>query len=160
MDLTSFQSLTANLSEQLTQTTTALLTSLGDGPDVPIHPYDRLKAEHFPSDHKFPTIDDIEHPEDFDHQEAIDAIKAISEERQKRHEHHHNHLHVHHEHEHVGNSFAEFKDGQFVLNKDQLKSYIELHEIIRSIPVSMLTAENSVAITKKLVTHYIKTFSQ
>ena len=159
MDLTSFQSLTANLSQQLTQTTNAFLSSLGDGPDVPVHPYDRLKAQHFPSDHKFLTIDDIEHPEDFDHKTAIEAIKKISEERQKRHEHHHRLLHEHHKHEHIGNSFAEFKDGKFVLNKEHLKGYIELHEIIRSIPISMLTAENSVAITKKLVTHYIKTFS-
>jgi hypothetical protein len=57
-------------------------------------------------------------------------------------------------HPHLGNAFAVLSGDEFVVDKEKLKSFIEFHEIVRSIPVESITRENSLELAHKLLSHY------
>jgi hypothetical protein len=157
MDETSLQELSSALISQLNVTAAELLSALEGLSSVPIHPYDRLKYDYFDTDHQFKTINDIETPESFCIHTCIATLTGAHEQQQQQFATHYDYLDKFEEHSNLGHAFATItEDGQFVVDKERTKNFIEFHEIVRTIPIDSITQENSLEIAHKLLNHYTK----
>jgi len=149
MDETNLQSQSEDLLNKLNNITSTLLPSLTGDP----HPNNSLKNQYFDEGHVFPTIHDLETPEDFCPHACIKALSEIREQQEIVNEQHLEHLETNCEH--LGNAFATHDGEQFNVNHDKVKKYIEFHEIVNSIPVEYISKANTKVIGQKLLTHFI-----
>jgi len=157
MDETFLQELSSVLISKLNVTASELLSALGDLSATPVHPYEKLKFDHFDTDYKFKTINDIETPENFCINTCIATLTSANEQQQLQHADHCNHLDMLDDCCNVGHAFATLnKDGEFIVDQERTKNFIEFHEIVRTIPIDSITRENSLEIAHKLLSHYTK----
>jgi len=154
MDVSTVQSLSSTIIEKLGITNTMFLSAVDSLSSVPIHPYDRLVHEHFGPDYIFPTIDDIPMPMDFCIRTTISKLTSINAKQKEIHDTHYAEMENLHDHTHIGNAFATLQDGTFVVDNDQVKKYIEFHEIVKSIPVERINSFEAPLIAQKLLHHY------
>jgi len=126
---------------------------------MPAHPYEQLKYQYFDSDYQFPTIHDVELPEDFCIKACTQSLSSIHEDMKYTHLDHFDYLHECHLHPNLGHGFAVLSGDQFVVDHNKAKKYIEFHEISNSVPVETLTPENSVEIAHKLIHAYTQIYS-
>jgi hypothetical protein len=125
---------------------------------APIHPYDRLIHEHFGPDHKFPTIDDLPMPFDFSIHTTISKLTSINAKQKDVHDTHYAEMFNLYDHTHIGNAFASLSGNTFAVNTDQVKKYIEFHEVVRSIPAERINSIEAPIIAQKLLHHYTNIF--
>jgi len=125
---------------------------------APVHPYDRLIHEHFGPDHKFPTIDDLSMPFDFSIRTTISKLTSINAKQKDIHDTHYAEMINLHDHTHIGNAFASLSGDTFTVNTDQIKKYIEFHEVVRSIPAERINSIEAPIIAQKLLHHYTNIF--
>jgi hypothetical protein len=154
MDETLLQELSSVIIEKLNLTTFEFLSAFNSLSGTPIHPYDQLKYEHFDTDYQFKTIDDLEIPSDFCIHACTAALTSICQQQHEQHIDHFDRIDDMDNHPHLGNAFAVLSGDEFVVDKEKLKSFIEFHEIVRSIPVESITRENSLELAHKLLSHY------
>jgi hypothetical protein len=158
MDVSTIQSLSGTLIEKLGITNTTFLSAIDSLSSVPIHPYERLIHEHFGPNYKFPTIDDILMPMDFCIRTTISKLTSINAKQQEVHDTHYAEMENLHDHAYIGHAFATLSGDTFVVNNDQVKRFIEFHEIVRSIPTERINSFEAPLIAQKLLHHYTTIF--
>jgi hypothetical protein len=157
MDETFLQELSSALISKLNVTASELLSALGDLSATPVHPYERLKYDYFDTDYQFKTINDIESPKNFCIHTCIATLTSANEQQQLQHAEHYKHLDKLDDCCNIGHAFATHtENGQFVVDEERTKNFIEFHEIVRTIPIESITQENSLEIAHKLLSHYTK----
>lgn len=159
MDVSTIQSLSSDIIDELGITSTTFLSALDSLSGVPIHPYDRLVFEHFGPDYKFPTIDDIPMPDNFCIHTCICKLTSINAQQKELHDTHYAQMDNIHDHPHIGNAFVTLSGDTFSVNTDQVKKYIEFHEIVKSVPVDKINTIESAVIAQKLLHQYTNIFS-
>jgi len=155
MNLTTLQELSSTLIQRLNVTSTELLSALNGIEDIPAHPYEKLKYEHFDTDYKFKTIDDLDVPCSFCTTAATQSLTAISAQHETLHQTHIENLNQYETLENLGNGFAVLSGDKMVVDTSRLKNYIEFHEIVRSIPIDSINVTNCNEIMQKLINRYI-----
>jgi len=159
MDVPTIQALSGVIIDELGITSTTFLSAVDSLSGAPVHPYDRLVFEHFGTDYKFPTIDDIPMPMDFCIHTTISKLTSINAQQKDLHDTHYTEMDNFYDHPHIGNAFATLSGDTFVINTDQLKKYIEFHEIVKSVPVERINSFEAPLITQKLLHHYTNIFN-
>jgi hypothetical protein len=154
MDVSTIQSLSGALIQKLGITNTMFLSAVDSLSAIPLHPYDRLVHEHFGPGYTFPTIDDIQMPLDFCIHTTISKLTSINTKQKELHDAHYTEMECLHDHTHIGNAFATLSGDTFVVNNEQVKKYIEFHEIVKSIPVERINSIEAPIIAQKLLHHY------
>lgn len=114
---------------------------------APSHPYERLKWQLFGEDYKFPTINDIEIPEDFDPVTYAKQLSSCSQQT-------------------YNAAFSGFQglsaDSAFNIPEcttplTTTKHSIQFMEIVRSLTVQDIQ-NNPVEIARKLASYYVKNY--
>ena len=125
---------------------------------TPNNPYDALKAQLFPSDYKFLTIDDIQVPEDITVQQIISCI----EEQEKAYKEKLIETQINpdkytiHETDNYLSIHAECSgENCFVVTEEKQKNYIENLELINSTDIDSVNKNNCHDIIKKLGYFYM-----
>ena len=158
MDVSTIQSLSGALIDKLGITNTMFLSAVDSLSSVPLHPYDRLVHEHFGPNPEFLTIDDISLPLNFCIHTTIGKLTSINARQKELHDTHYAEMENLHDHVHIGNTFATLSGDTFVVDNDQVKKYIEFHEIVKSIPVDRINSFEAPLIAQKLLHHYTNIF--
>lgn len=125
---------------------------------TPINPYQALKAQLFPPDYKFPTIDDVEVPEWVTLDGMISKIQEIETTYQKNLIETQVNADKYAVHEPDGylSILAECSgDNCFVVTEEKQKNYIEYLELINSTDIDSVNQDNCREIAKKLGYFYI-----
>lgn len=141
------------LSAVMLDMTTALTSALEQLSSIPQHPYHATKEILFGKDYKFPTIEDVEVPEQITTEGMIAKLAQIEENYQTtlidtivNPEEYNiqtpsNHLSI----------LAELSgDNTYVVTEDKYKNYIEFLELTQSIDINSVTPENSIEMIRKL----------
>jgi hypothetical protein len=134
--------------EQITQ----LDSFIDNLPSIPLHPYQKLIWQHFPSDYKFKTIDDVPEPESIPVQESLEFLTKKEKEISKTMFHN---LTCCPEH-FLRSGFEVLSGDEIVCDIDRQKNYLEFIEMIRQIPVESITEKNCSSLTKKILSEYFK----
>lgn len=130
---------------------------------TPINPYDALKLQLFPCDHKFPTIDDVIIPEGITLEGMISSIEDIEKQYQK------NLIETQinpdkysvEEQDGYLSIIAECSGSNcFVVTEEKQKGYIEYLELIRSTDIDSVNQDNCRDIAKKLGYFYLSRVSK
>jgi hypothetical protein len=125
---------------------------------TPINPYQALKAQLFPSDYKFPTIDDVQVPESVTIEGMIAKIQEIETNYQKNliETQINSDKYTVHEPDGYLSILAECSgDNCFVVTEEKQKGYIEYLELIRSTDIDSVNQDNCREIAKKLGYFYL-----
>lgn len=141
-DLTSLTHTVTSLEEEVTASLSA----------IPIHPYERIKYEYFGPDYTFKTLDDLEEPEDIPVQECINALKEKNKDLMSTTFHNLTCC----EEEKCMTAFSYTSGDCVVPDYEKQKNYIEYIEIVKSIPLDSINADNYLSIAKKIIGHYFK----
>jgi hypothetical protein len=126
----------------------SLLSAMQALSGAPAHPYERLKYDLFEKDYKFPTIEDIETPNDFDSKTYMCELTSCSHKTQQA-------------------ALSGLKQEQIQLKSvnlenltiptETLKHNLEFIELVRSISLEELQ-KDPVNLAKKLTSYYIKNY--
>jgi len=119
----------------------------------PMHPYDLIKMSLFGADHKFPTIDDIEVPQEITPQSIVDNLKDHEKEyRSNLLEYMHNKedYQLTGFHDHITMLSEPSGDKCFTVTEKRFKNYIETVEIITSINLEDINELNYMDYYKKI----------
>jgi len=118
-----------------------------------IHPWDALKMSLFESEHKFPTIDDIEVPEEITLENIQDKIKEHTKQYKSRMM---DCITNREDYTFIGPfdqvSLISEPSGTdcFAVTEDRLKGYVEALEVMHSIDIDSVTEENCEEYIKKI----------
>lgn len=158
-DFSTLPSLSATIAEFDTtlETLTKQLTALH------VTPHEIHKKMLFDEGHKFPTLDDIEVPENITTEGMIAAINELEKNHQKVsidstiNPSKYNIIDPDNE----VSILAELSgDNTFLVTEKKFKDYVEYTELVRSIDIGSVTSENCHDIIRKLGYFYVKTVSQ
>jgi hypothetical protein len=141
-DLTSLTHTVTSLEQEVT----ASLSS------IPIHPYERLKYDYFGTDYTFKTLDDLEEPEDIPFEKCIDVLKEKNKDLMSTSFHNLTCC----DEEKCMTAFSYTSCDCILPDHEKQKNYIEYVEIVRSIPLDSINADNYLSIAKKLIGQYFK----
>jgi len=157
----------SSLEESMRSTIQAVLSSLqevqnkvGLPPDVPHHPYERLKHEHVTSKGKdFYSHEDIEVDPSVEPHHFNDLIKEISDCKHQRTLDHMDYIanYGHQSHEHAGNMFASVSDNDITLDTEHIASHIQYVEMLKNIPLSAIDADPK-GMATKILSKYVETY--
>lgn len=118
-----------------------------------VTPYEAIKAELFPPDYKFPTIDTVQVPESITVEGLISKIEEMESNYQK------NLIETQinpdkytvHEPDGYLSILAEVSgENNFVVTEEKQKNYIEYLELINNTDIDSITEENCYDVIKKL----------
>lgn len=128
-----------------------------------IHPYDLVKMSLFGPEYKFPTIDDIEVPEEVTTQSIVDKLKQQEKTYRSNlldYMHNKETFDVTGFHDHVSILSELSGEKNFVVTEKRFKNYIEALEIITSIDRESINEENYSDYYKKIGYCLTKVLSQ
>ncbi len=121
---------------------TQLLSALETLSDMPIHPYEQAKYRYFGKDYKFPTINDIEVPENFCLETSTKQLSAKNLELMQTITSQTSVLDINPRNEAP------------IINEDLIKKNILNTEFIKSIPLTDINT-NPVEVANKIITFYL-----
>lgn len=128
-----------------------------------VHPYDLVKTSLFGPEHKFPTIDDIEVPEEITTQSIVDKLKEQEKDYRSNlidYMHNKDKYEVTGFHDHVSILSELSGENCFVVTEKRFKNYIETVEVISSIDRESINEENYLDYYKKIGYCLTKILSQ
>lgn len=120
---------------------------------IPQHPYDATKVTYFPSNYKFPTIDDVVVPEQV-------CLNTIIKGFEKLHDSYQNNILEYlakpseYDLSDAGGQLTVLAEplgnNKYIVTEDKYRSYIETLEIIQSIDVSKVNEDNCLDLIHKV----------
>jgi hypothetical protein len=147
------ENLTNSLSSKEMDLDTLLQTSEHLLSSIPTNPYEAVKQILFEPDHKFPTIEDVQVPEEVTTEGIISTIEQIETNYQKvliDSKINPEKYNILEPDEHV-TILAELSgENTYLTTQEKYKNYIEYLELVNSVDIDSVTDENCYDIIKKL----------
>ena len=148
-----YSALQAELSSTLFHLSSSIQAFSDTLTSIPQHPYDATKAMYFPVDYKFPTVYDVNVPEDVCLNTIIKGFDTVHHRYQEKIL---DYLSCPNEYDltDAGNQFTilaeHLGENKYIVTEDKYRMYLEALELIQGIDITSVNEDNCVELIHKI----------